>query len=132
MKITAKDSLGFLQTSSHTISSALLAAGLIGFGWLLAVPAIAQQRPNTNATVCSTSNQSCSRAILSDGPLSVSSDGESQLVIDSNRELTLEQISESVNEQAQLEDASTQLGVGPFNINSGDRDRLGVRDNVRD
>ena len=68
---------------------------------------------------------------MSDGPLSVSSEENSQLDLNSSRELTLEQISDSVNEQTQLED-STRLGVGPFNINSGDRDRLGVRDNVRD
>ena len=69
---------------------------------------------------------------MSDGPLSVSADEESQLDINSSRELTLEQISDSVNEQTQLEDTSTRFGVGPFDLNSGDRDRLGVRDNVRD
>lgn len=120
-----------LTKPSPTLVQLSSAAIGLGIASLLVAPAIAQQ-PATSNNLCSTATQSCSNAILSEGPLSVSTDGSSQLDINSSRGLTLEQISNSVNEQADLEAESTRLGVGPFDINSGDRDRLGVRDNVRD
>lgn len=116
-----------LDRPLQAIGGSALLLGLIS---LFATPAISQQ-PATNANLCSTATQSCSDAILSDGPLSVSTES-SQLDVGGTRALTLEQISNLLNEQADLEESSTQLGIGPVNINSGDRDSLGVRDNVRD
>lgn len=99
---------------------------------LLATPAIAQQRPTADASVCSTSTQSCSNAILADGPLSVSADRRSQLSTDSTSGSTLEQVSNSVNEKTRLEETSTRLNIGPLEVNSGDRTGLGIRSNVQD
>ena len=117
------------QPLSSIISSTAIGLGLTS---LLIAPAIAQQRPAANTNLCSTATQSCSNAILSEGPLSVSAGESSQLNINRTRAVTLEQISNEVNEQTELEEASTRLGIGILDINSGDRDRLGVRDNVRD
>ena len=111
------------------VGSSALGISAVG---LLATPAIAQQRPSADTGVCSAATQSCSSAILADGPLSVSASQSNQLIINSARESTLEQVSNSVNEQSSLENNVIRLGIGPVDINSGDRDRLGIRDNVRD
>ena len=111
------------------VGSSALGISTVG---LLVAPAIAQQRPSTDTSVCSAASQSCSSAILADGPLSVSASESNQLITDSARESTLEQVSNSVNEQSSLENSVIRLGIGPIELNSGDRDRLGIRDNVRD
>ena len=116
--------------------AALVAAFVGGFASLaassIARPAAAQQRPSAETRACSTATQSCSNAILADGPLSVSAGESSQINVDGTRGLTLEQISNMVNERTDLGEDTTRLGIGPVEINSGDRDRLGVRDNVLD
>ncbi|MGB3766842.1 MAG: hypothetical protein WA947_09805 [Phormidesmis sp.] len=115
-------------TLSPTTSSLALGIGLVVS--LLAAPAIAQQRPTADANVCSTSTQSCSNAILADGPLSISTDRISQPSLNSTSGSTLEQVSSSVNEQTRLEGAATRFDMGPLEINPGDRLGVGVRTNL--
>ena len=117
------------HTIDQPISGLALGIGLIG---LLATSAIAQQRPTADTSLCSAITQSCSNAILSDGPLSVSADGRSQTGLNGASGSALEQASNSVNEQTRFEDAFTRLNIGPLEINSGDRTSIGVRTNVQD
>lgn len=129
-----KPLLDSLQTTRHTISPTTsgLALGIGLVIGLIAAPAIAQQRPTAGVSTCSTNTQSCSNAILADGPLSVSADGNSQININGSTGSTLEQVSNSVNEQTRPEEASTPLNIGPLELNSGDRPGIGIRTDVQD
>ena len=129
MKKLTEQLLPSLKIIGQIVGRSALGIGAVG---LLVTPAIAQQRPSADTSVCSAATQSCSSAILADGPLSVSASQSNRLITDSARESTLEQVSNSVNEQSSLENSVIRLGIGPIELNSGDRDRLGIRDNVRD